>query len=140
MVKHHDQKQLGRIGFLWLTPPYIHIYLYPYTHTVHHLRSQDRKSNRAGTWRQELMQRPWRGAAYWLAPHLLLNLLSYRTQDHLPRSGPTHNHTPHRSLVKKMPYSQILGRHFLNWGFLPSNGFSLCQVDIKPSNTGKIGS
>ena len=30
--------------------------------------SQDRNSNRAGTWRQELMQRPWgRGAAYYLA-------------------------------------------------------------------------
>ena len=29
--------------------------------------SQDRNSNRAGTWRQELMQRPWKGAAYWLA-------------------------------------------------------------------------
>jgi hypothetical protein len=29
--------------------------------------SQDRNSNRAGTWRQELMQRPWRGAAHWLA-------------------------------------------------------------------------
>jgi hypothetical protein len=23
--------------------------------------------SKAGTWRQELMQRPWRGAAYWLA-------------------------------------------------------------------------
>jgi hypothetical protein len=28
--------------------------------------SQDLNSHRAGTWRQELMQRPWRGAAYWL--------------------------------------------------------------------------
>ena len=26
--------------------------------------SQGRNSSRAGTWRQELMQRPWRGAAY----------------------------------------------------------------------------
>jgi hypothetical protein len=26
--------------------------------------SQDRNSHRAGTWRQELMQRTWRGAAY----------------------------------------------------------------------------
>jgi hypothetical protein len=30
-------------------------------------RSQDRNSNRAGTWRQELMQRLWKCAAYWLA-------------------------------------------------------------------------
>ena len=26
--------------------------------------SQDRNSNRVGTWRQELMQRPWKDAAY----------------------------------------------------------------------------
>jgi hypothetical protein len=41
----------------------------------------------AGTWRQdpggkrELVQRPWRGAVYWLAPQCLPSLLSYRTQD-----------------------------------------------------------
>jgi hypothetical protein len=28
---------------------------------------QGRNSKRAGTWRQELMQRPWMDAAYWLA-------------------------------------------------------------------------
>ena len=50
--------------------------------------SQDRNSNRARTWRQELTQRPWRGATYWLAPHGLLSLLSYRTQDHLPGMAP----------------------------------------------------
>ena len=37
------------------------------------------------------MQRPWRGAAYWLAPHGLLSLLSYRTQDHQPKDGSTQN-------------------------------------------------
>jgi hypothetical protein len=49
---------------------------------VHHLR-------KSGTWRQELMQRPWKGAAYWLAPHGLLSLLSYRT--HQQRNGATNN-------------------------------------------------
>jgi len=44
--------------------------------------SQERNDNRAGTWTQELMQRPWRGAAYWLAHCGFLSLLSYRTQDH----------------------------------------------------------
>ena len=29
----------------------------------------------AGTWRQELMQRPWRDVAYWLASLGLLSLL-----------------------------------------------------------------
>jgi hypothetical protein len=37
------------------------------------------------------MQKPWRGAASWLAPHGLLSLLSYRTQDHQLRGGTTHN-------------------------------------------------
>ena len=53
--------------------------------------SQDWNSHRAGTWRQELLQRPWRGAAYWLALPDLLSLLSYRIQDYQPRDGPTHN-------------------------------------------------
>jgi len=35
--------------------------------------SHDRNSSRAGTWRQELMQRPWRFAAYWLASRALLS-------------------------------------------------------------------
>jgi hypothetical protein len=45
---------------------------------------------------------------------------SYKTQDHQPRDGPTHNGLgpPHQSLIKKMPYrlaySLILRRHFLN--------------------------
>jgi hypothetical protein len=60
-----------------------------YTCTSHFITkgSQVRNSHRAGTWRQELMPRPWRGAAYWLVPHGLFSLLSYRTQDHQPRNG-----------------------------------------------------
>jgi hypothetical protein len=77
--------------------------------------SQVRNSNRAGTWRQELMQRPWRGAAYWLAPHGLLSLLCYRTQDHQPRDTTTHIGLGPPSLItEKMPYSWISWRHFLN--------------------------
>ena len=37
--------------------------------------SQGRNSNRAGTWRQELMQRPWRRAAFRFVLHGLLSLL-----------------------------------------------------------------
>ena len=36
-------------------------------------------------------QRPRRGAAHWLASPGLFNLFSYRTQDHQPRDGTTHN-------------------------------------------------
>ena len=45
--------------------------------------------------KQELMQRPWRGVTYWLASPSLLSLLSYRTQDHQPRDGITHNSLDH---------------------------------------------
>ena len=53
--------------------------------------SQSRNSNKAGTWRQELMQKLWRGATYQLAPHGLLRLLSYRTQDTQLKDGATRN-------------------------------------------------
>jgi hypothetical protein len=36
-----------------------------------------RNSDRAGTWRQELMQKAWRGAAYWLSSCGLLSLLYF---------------------------------------------------------------
>jgi hypothetical protein len=45
----------------------------------------------------------------------------------------------HKSLIKKTPYrlaySPIIWEHFLNWGSLLSDDFSLCQVDIKLSST-----
>jgi hypothetical protein len=51
--------------------------------------SQDKNSNRAGSLRQELMQKPRRGAAaYRLLSHGLLSLLSYRTQG---MDGNVHN-------------------------------------------------
>ena len=61
------------------------------TSLVNMERCQGRNSSRAGTQMQSLMQRPQRGTVYWLAPHALLNLLSYRIQDHQPRDGPTHD-------------------------------------------------
>ena len=53
--------------------------------------SQDRNSSKAGTWSQGLMQEPQVGTTYWLVPQDLLSLPSYRTQDHQPRGGTTHN-------------------------------------------------
>jgi hypothetical protein len=53
--------------------------------------SQGRNPNRAGIWRLELMQMPWRDAVYWLVSHGFLNLLSYRTQDYQFRHGTTHH-------------------------------------------------
>ena len=67
VMKQHDQSSLGREGLIQLTLP-------------HHCSSL--KEDRAGTWRQELMQRPWRALLTGL-----LGLLSYRSQDHQPRDG-----------------------------------------------------
>jgi hypothetical protein len=67
----------------------------------------------AGSWRQELMQKPWRGAAYWLGFLGLLSLLSCRTQDYQHRKGTNQWTGPfHWSLTEEMPYSWILCRHF----------------------------
>jgi hypothetical protein len=76
----------------------------------------NRNANRAGTWRQEMMPRPWRSTVYWLTLHGFLSLLSYRIQDHQARDGTTHNGlvTPFNNLIEKMSYSWISWRHFLN--------------------------
>ena len=72
-MKHHDQSNFGEER----------VYL---ASTSHHCFTteggKDRNSGRTGTSRQALMQRPWRGAAYWLIPCGLLSMLSYRTEDY----------------------------------------------------------
>ena len=80
-MKYHDQKKLGRNEFM------------AYTSTLLFITkiSKNTKSSRAGTWRQDLIQRPWRSADYCLALHGLLSLLSYRTQNHQPSDVTTHN-------------------------------------------------
>ena len=60
MIKQHDQKQVGEKG-VYLTNTSIALFIVE--------GSQDRNSNRVGTWRQELMQRPWRGAVDWAVPY-----------------------------------------------------------------------
>ena len=57
---------------------------------VHHRRNSDQELN-PGMGRQELMQRPWRGAADWLAPMVCSVCFFYKTQDHQRRDGTTHS-------------------------------------------------
>jgi hypothetical protein len=52
---------------------------------------QNWNSHWAGTWRQKLMQRSWKGVTYWLASLGLLSLVSYRTQDYQHRDDTTYN-------------------------------------------------
>lgn len=62
LINCHDENQLGKEGFLLLTAP---------------CNSSFSEAVRARTWRrQELTQKPWMGAASWLAPHGWLSQLS----------------------------------------------------------------
>ena len=75
------------------------------------------------------MQRLWRGAGYWLDLHGLLSLLFfYRTQDHWPRDGITHNWLgfPH-----PLTHELLLKKMFYRLAYSPSNDSSFCQVGIK---------
>ena len=98
VIKHHAPKHLGqeRVCFhLKLT-------------IVHH----DGKSGQElwwGTWRQALMERPWRNPAYWLAPHGLLSLLSYTIQGHLLNSGITLQHQLSTKIPQDLPTGQSDG-------------------------------
>jgi hypothetical protein len=73
---------MGRKGLIWLTFP------------QHCSSLEEAKTGiQAGqvTWRQELMQEVMEEDACWLASPGLLNLLSYRIQDHQPRDDTIHN-------------------------------------------------
>lgn len=97
-MKHHDQKtSWGKKGFIWLTLLYC---------------CSARKSGRNSKpdWSLEAgadAERPWKGAAYWLASLGLLSLFSYWTQDQQPRDATTHKGLGllHWSLIEKMHYS-----------------------------------
>jgi hypothetical protein len=81
----YDQSNGGWVGSGWVGEAYKSTSLFSLE------GSQDRCSDRAGTQRQDLIERPWKGAAYWLARHGWFCLLSYGIQDHRTRDGPTHN-------------------------------------------------
>ena len=50
------------------------------------------------------MQRPWKGAVYWLAFHGFSACLLMKTQDHQPRGITSHmRNILHQSLIKKIP-------------------------------------
>lgn len=71
VMEHHDPRQLEEASLFRLT------------------LSDDSPSLskvKAGTWKYELILRPWRNAAY-----CSLSLFSYRTQVYQPRDGSSHH-------------------------------------------------
>jgi len=113
VMRHRDRSSLGRRGFTWLPQ---------HCSSVKEVRTGTQ--NRAGIWRQELMQRPWR-----------MRLTSLHNE--LFKEPTMGRALPYQSLVMKIPY-----RFAAAWScrdlsstessFL-SDDSSLCQVDIKPS-------
>jgi hypothetical protein len=73
------------------------------------VQSQDKNSNLEGGADAEVME----DATYCPTLYGLLSLLPYRTQDHQPNDSTSHNELD-QSLIKKMPYSQVLWRYFIN--------------------------
>jgi len=86
------------------------------------------------------MQGPWRDAAHWLVPHGLLSLLSYRTQDYLPRIKTTHKglSVSTSSLRKKMPYDPVLWGYVFNCGSLLSVDYRSCQAKMRLASIGSL--
>jgi hypothetical protein len=67
VMRHHEQKINRRGKGLFKLPQSLPSWK---------KSGQELKQGRTGTRRQKLMQRPWRGAAYWLGSGGLLSLLS----------------------------------------------------------------
>ena len=95
--------------------------------------SQDRNSNREGTWRQELITEVMEECCLVVCSSIACPACFLIE----PRGGTTSNGLgPPLSITSyEMSYSQILWRHFLSRGSLLSDNSRLCQVDIKLSST-----
>lgn len=105
------KKKVWEKGFIWLTPPQ-HLYL--------NGESQKSSSNRGGTCRHKVIQQPWRDTADWVVPHGFLSPVIVP-----PTIGWT---LPSWSLIKKLPYTQVLLRYVFNRGSLLSGNSSFYQV------------
>jgi hypothetical protein len=122
------QSQFGRKMFIWLTFPY-------FSHFPK--RAKMESQERAGTWRLEPMQRPWRGVAYCLIPMACLACFLVEPRTVSPAAElPPQWVGPFPIKLYRMAYSPI--SYFLNQGFFLSDGYSLCQVGINLANTANV--
>jgi hypothetical protein len=83
-TKHPDQEASWRGKDLFS----LHFHI-----AVHHQRKSGLELKQVR--KQELMQRPWRDVAHWLASPGLLSLLSYRTKTTSPGMAPPTRGPPH---------------------------------------------
>jgi hypothetical protein len=80
VMKHYEQKQFEE-GTAYSAYTSVSLFI---------LKEVRTGTQQAGTWRQELTQRPWGCCLLACSPYLR-SLLSYRTQGHQPRDGTSHN-------------------------------------------------
>ena len=108
VMKPHDQKQLReeRVSSASTSPS---LFITE--------GSQGRNPNTAGTWRQELMQRPWRGGAYWFAHPAFLQNPAPPAQGCATKSVLSPLPSITKNISYRLAYSLILWRRFLNWSF-----------------------
>lgn len=99
--------------------------------------NQDRNSIQAGTWRKELMQRPWKNAPHKHVHHALFILLSCSTQDHQPRvTPPTRNWALPQSLIMSYRLYSLM-KNSLNWSSLLSKDSSCVKfTQNRPTQKG----
>lgn len=119
LMKHHDQNKLKRKRFVQLLLP-------------HHCPSS--KEIRAGTWRQELMQRQRRRASFWLALYGVLSQTSYTCQGTypgVPASTMGWAFTHHQSRKS----TTLLWEYYLNWISAFLKDTKLGQVGIRLAST-----
>jgi hypothetical protein len=82
VMNTRTKSKLGRKEFFWLTLLY---------HSVHQQSQSGQELKHKRNLEAGADAEAMEGAAYWLVPHDLLSLLSYRLQDHKTNDGTTHN-------------------------------------------------
>ena len=114
VIKHHDQRQLRRRGFILSCGSKVTLLLW----------DESEQKLKAGALKQQLLQRLMKELCFltcsacfhvscpWVAQPTMGWFLLYHS-------------------ISRLAYCLILWRHFLSWDSLLSDDSSLCQVDIK---------
>lgn len=128
MAKPYDQSSIKRKWLIWLVLP-------------HHCTVSKRSGKEltgSGSWRQDMMQRPWRDDVYWLTPVSLRRsfFLNPRPQAQWCQCSQWELSPTHQLLIKKMYYSWNYESMFfqMNSGLLCDSSLFLVDIKISQDN------